>query len=693
MRNRAFAALGAPAALVVALAARDAGAVGTRTFELDSMDQLSGGDITGASIGSDGVVRAGWTLGNVPLPSDAGTTSTCSVALSDGSVLIGTGPSSGGKVIRIANDQATVFADTKESAVSALAVDKAGTVYAATTSDKIYKVRQGHAEVFATIKNATGIFALAADPKSGVLYAGTGSNGTVVRVDPSGATSVYLETDDPFVVSLAVAGDGVVYAGTSGKGLLYRITAVGRATVLYDFPGEESHTVDVHAIVLGPDHSLWAISNETAAGTSTESSETASRHTSNGRGAAGPAPTAHIKPGKGSLWRFDARARPEKLMHHEEFHYMSLALDERGVPFVGTGAEGRVYTVDEAHAVSLVADTDERQIGALGVAGKVRYAIGSDPAVYHRIVSVGGAGSVWTSKPLDAGIRARYGHLGWRATGALDVQTRTGDTQTPDATWSAWSNPIPEGGPTSSPPARFFQVRARLRDANATIADLTVPFVTENLRAIVTEVTARQRGSARVGKEGASGGDVPKHDSVVHVSWKVDDPDGDELRYRVAFQQIGQARWVDATRPEEMLTKQELDWDTASLPEGKYRVRVEASDEISNPPDDVTRHSLEAPIVLVDNTPPVFKSLTTQGRHLRAEIVDGLGPITRVEVAVDGKLEWRPLAPVDGIFDTADEIVDADLSSLLPPASGPHVIAVRGYDSVGNGVVREVTMP
>jgi hypothetical protein len=657
--------------LVLAFAARDAGAVGTRVFELDSMDDLSGGDLVGASVGSDGVVRAGWTVGNVPLPADAGTTSTCSLTLPDGSVLLGTGPASGGKIVRVAADRATVWA--------------------ATTSDKIYKVREGHADVFATLKDTSGVFALAADPKSGALYAGTGSNGRVERVDPSGASSVYFQTDDPFVVSLAVGDDGVVYAGTSGKGLLYRITAVGRAAVVYDFPGDDSHTVDVHAIAVGPDRTVWAIVDETASSTTSESSESSSHRSSSGRAPPGPSAPPRSKPGKGTLWRFDARGRPEKLMHHDDFHYVSLALDEHGVPFVGTGAEGRVYTVDDAHSVSLVVDTDERQISAIGLAGKARYAVGSDPTVFHRILSVGGPNAVWTSKPLDTAIRARFGHIGWRATGSVEVQTRTGDTQTPDATWSAWSNPIAEGGAVPSPAGRFFQVRAHLRDAGATIADLTIPFLTDNLRAVVTEVSAHQRGTSHVGKDGPSGGEPAKHDSVVHVSWHVENPDSDELRYRVTFRQDGQTRWVEATRPDEVLTKTELDWDTATLPEGKYRVRVEASDEISNPPGDATRHALETPPVLVDNTPPVFRTLTVQGRRLRAEVVDGLGPIVRVEVAVDGRVDWRPLAPVDGIFDTADETVDSDVSTLVP--AGSHVVAVRAFDAAGNSAVRETVAP
>jgi hypothetical protein len=379
-------------------------------------------------------------------------------------------------------------------------------------------------------------------------------------------------------------------------------------------------------------------------------------------------------------------------MHHDEFHYLSLALDSRGRPLVGTGAEGRVYTVDDAHVVSLVADTDERQIGALLLAGKVQVVLGSDPATLHRVLSVGGADAVWTSKPLDAGLRARFGHMTWLGYGALEVSMRTGDTKTPDPSWSSWSAPVALGGTSTSPAGRFVQVRARLKDATSTIADVILPFVTENLRAIVTEIAARQKGTMLQTKEGMapSGNEPPKHDSVVHVTWKVDNPDDDELRYRVEFRKEGETRWVDATRPEDVLTKAELDWDTATLPEGRYRVRVDASDEIANPPGNTTHHALETAPVLVDNTPPFFKALSMQGRRLRAEIVDGLGPVMRVDIAVDGRNEWRPVAAADGIFDTADEMVDADLTALLPAGTGAHFVAVRAYDASGNFVVRDV---
>jgi hypothetical protein len=76
---------------------------------------------------------------------------------------------------------------------------------------------------------------------------------------------------------------------------------------------------------------------------------------------------------------------------------------------------------------------------------------------------------------------------------------------------------------------------------------------------------------------------------------------------------------------------------------------------------------------------------------LKARVVDGLGPIARVEIAVDGRLEWRPLAPIDGLYDTADESFDADIASLVP--TGNHIVAVRAFDAAGNSVVREIEAP
>jgi len=69
-------------------------------------------------------------------------------------------------------------------------------------------------------------------------------------------------------------------------------------------------------------------------------------------------------------------------------------------------------------------------------------------------------------------------------------------------------------------------------------------------------------------------------------------------------------------------------------------------------------------------------------------VVDGVGPIARIEVSVAGTDEWRPIFPKDGVFDQPEEAFDADVSAVIPP--GPAIVAVRAYDTAGNMVSRNV---
>ena len=654
-------------------------AVGTRTFVLDTLDKLSGGDLKGVAVSSDGAVRAGFTLGNTPIPE--ANASFSALTLADGSTLIGTSPQ--GKVYRLAGDAVTLFADTGALAVTSIVQAKNGTVFAASMPDgKIFKLSQGKAELFTTLPDTSHVWALALDKAGAGLFAATGPEGKVFRVEPTGASSVYYRSTEGHLVSLAMMENGDLLAGSSGKGNLYRISGPGRATVLATLPGEEVKSVAVSKGI------IWAIGNEYG-----EAPEPPKRSPAAGRTPPGPSTATRPKAGKGVLYRFDAQGRPERMMKHDDTHYLSLALDEQGHAYVGTGANGRIYTVDDAHVVTLLADTDERQIGALSVANGKGFVATSDPPVAHRILGRGGPDAVWTSKVLDATLHARFGHLGWRATGALELSTRTGNTTTPDATWSAWSNPLTAPAAISSPPGRFVQARARwTRDPNAQLTEISIPFVTDNVRPVITEVTAATKGALvkepAAGAVPASGGDVGKHESVVKLTWKVDNPDSDTLRYRIAFKREGQTQWRDALKADDVLTKAELEWDTAALPEGKYRVRVEASDEPANPIDQVQKHALESETVLVDNTPPRIDTLTVNGRRLRAHVVDGTSPIARVEIAVDGKLEWRPLAAADGIFDTAEESVDSDVAAIVP--LGSHVVVLRAFDVAGNSATRDV---
>lgn len=657
-----------------------ASAVGTRTFQLEKLDDLKGGDLTGVSVDSNGTVRAGFTLGTTPIADVTSVWS--SVVLPDGSVLLGTG--SDGKIYKVSTTgQTTLVATTGQLAVSSLVVAWNGDVIAGTFPDgKLYKLPAGggtgaQAAEFATIAGTEDIWALAFDAKSGSLYAGTGPEGKVLKIDQQGKSQVYFDSDEAHITALAVGDDGAVYAGSNGKALLYKITAAGRATVVHDFDGDE-----VKAIALAKNGTMFVVANKMG-----ESLAPPKRN----KASAGPIPSKPSKPGKGSLFRFGKDGIAEELFSDNETHFVSLGLDDAGTPYVGTGAEGRVYTVDDAHTTSLVADTDERQVGAVVVAGKRRFIATTDPVVFHEIKGVGGGDAVWTSKVLDAGLRATFGRLNWRGEGALELSTRSGNTATPDTSWSAWSPGLGQPGDVQSPAGRYVQIRARWsRDPKASLREIALYFVTDNARPVVTGIEATAKNSKPPVRTGipSSGGEAPKPTTGVKLSWRVDNPDQDELRYRVSYRLEGQTTWRSVHKPTDKVTRPELDWDTTGLPEGVYRVRVEASDEMANPPERVQRHVLESGAVLVDNTPPVYKSLSMQGRKLRGEVSDGLGPISRLEVSVAGTDEWRPIFPSDGIFDEASEAFDVDISSIVP--AGTQLVVVRAYDTAGNIVTRDV---
>jgi hypothetical protein len=676
-RGLAAASLG----LAAIVAAAPASAVGTRHFLLDKGADFKGGDLKGVAVDSAGKVRAGLTLTAAPIQGAA--TIWAVLPQHDGSLLLGTGNE--GKVVRLAQGTSSVVGETKALAATSLVEGNGGAVFVGTLPEgRIFKYDHGKLTEFAHLKGAEHVWQLAYDPKAQALYAATGPEGKLFRVGQNGDAQVFFDAEEQQLMSVAVAPDGSVYTGASDKAKLYKVTAPGRASVVYDFGRTE-----VRAVAVAKNGDVYAIANEIKPG-----SQLPARQARNSDSApAAPVTPANPAKGKGTLFRFSPDGRPDQLLEDGDEHYTSLSIGDDGRPYVGTGVEGRVYSVDENHNSVLVADLDERQVTALVIGNKQGYVVGSDPAVVHPIKGVGGPDAIWTSKVLDAGIRARFGRMEWEATGALQLSTRSGNTREPDETWSAWSKEVEVPSKVESPPARYFQVRARFaKDVKAVLTDVDVSFVTDNLRAVVTEITAKNN-SERPGNDElkASGGPVGrKPDPTLNITWKVDNPDKDELRYRLKYRLVGSNTWYDLTKPNERLSKESYSWDTSDLPEGRYRIKVVATDELSNPADRVTSDQMESGVVLVDNTPPVVEGLKLVGRRLQATVIDGVGPVTRVEVSVAGSDEWRPLSANDGIFDEQRETVDVDLSQILP--AGPALVSVRAYDGADNFVVRNLPL-
>ncbi len=680
-------ALCAAVVLGALLIGSQADAVGTRRFVINTLSGFKDGDLKGVSVTSNGTVQAGWKLGALPITEAPSVWS--SAVLNDGSVLLGTGNE--GKIFKVVGGRATEWADIEAMAVSAMTLGWNGDVVVGTfPSGKLYRFSPTKAPgtkptAFVTLPDTEDIWSLAYDAKAKVIYAATGPKGKLFRIDSRGKAEVYFDSEEPHLVSVAVSHDGSVYTGSNGKALLYKLTGPGRATVVYDFD-----TQDVKAIAIAPAKlggAVYVVANKYSG------SYTGLRprgYYGSGPRPAGPSSTSTPRAGKGKLMRFAANGVAELMLDDKKTHFVTLVLDDKGQPFLGSGAEGRVYSVDKNHVVKLWADTEERQVGAISLSGKKRFIVSSDPLVFHEIKGRGGADAVWTSKVLDSALRAHYGMLKWRADGRLEFQTRSGNTKKPDKTWSAWSRAMTAAAKVTSPPARYLQIRARFsRDPNAVLYETKLAFVTDNARALLTEVKAGSSSSSSSGSSvPSSGGPLGKPSTKVSVSWKVDNPDKDKLRYRVLYRTEKGKKWFSMLEPDKELTSTSHSWDTAGLPEGWYRIRVDASDELANPPDKVTRHSLVSRSVLVDNTPPRLSKLQLRGLKLTGTATDGVGPIARIEFSRVGSKTWYPVFPNDGVFDQATESFSVDLTKLIPP--GRQLVVVRAYDLAKNQIEQTV---
>ena len=62
------------------------------------------------------------------------------------------------------------------------------------------------------------------------------------------ATELVYETASPFLWSVLAAADGTVYAGTGNDGRVYKVDAQGRGSVWFDAP-----ELEVHALAPAPD--------------------------------------------------------------------------------------------------------------------------------------------------------------------------------------------------------------------------------------------------------------------------------------------------------------------------------------------------------------------------------------------------------------------------------------------------------
>ena len=70
--------------------------------------------------------------------------------------------------------------------------------------------------------------------RQGNLYAGSGNEGKIYKIDSQGNATVLLDTNELEVHGLAMDRQGDLYAATSPRGQVYKITPEGQQEVFFD---------------------------------------------------------------------------------------------------------------------------------------------------------------------------------------------------------------------------------------------------------------------------------------------------------------------------------------------------------------------------------------------------------------------------------------------------------------------------
>src|SRR5204863_7111524 len=148
------------------------------------------------------------------------------------------------------------------------------------------------------------------------------------------------------------------------------------------------------------------------------------------------------------------------------------------------------------------------------------------------------------------------------------------------------------------------------------------------------------------------------------VQWKGVDPNGDALKYRVDVREEGQNTWTEVGKD---LESSAFTWDTSGLPDGRFRLRVSATDATSNAVGEGREDTVTSEPFTIDNTPPTLAALSARGSEGAIEISgragDSQSPIARVEVSVDDD-DWRAITPESGLSDEKDLAFRARIPNL-----------------------------
>ncbi len=428
--------------------------------------------------------------------------------------------------------------------------------------------------------------------------------------------------------------------------------------------------------------------------------------------ATNPATTGQPAPNGNAVYRIDPDGFVTEVFRGPVL-VLAMAAAADGSVLVATGSDGGVYQIDPAaDETAVVAHLDVKQVTALlpdaGRPGRAR------PEQHRRPGRDGGRvrGPRHLHQPgpgRGADQPVRQGATARHAPGRHDADPVHPQRQHEGADRRRLGPLVARARrrrvrPAAAPPARFFQYRLTFATTGATatptVDDADVAYLMPNLPPVIKSVKVATAGKPAAGNNAAdapqpqqqadASAAVAPPSHVQTVSWEASDPNNDPLTFAV-YERPGRAGpWVLL---KDKLKDPTYDWDTRGVADGRYEVRVTASDAAANPVGQGKVVGRVSDPVLVDNTPPVLGdvkvTVTGTSATVAVRAVDAGSTVAAVDYAVDSAGDWQAATPSDTMFDSPEARATLTAAGLTP---GPHTIAVRATDARGNQAFQNVTV-
>lgn len=686
------------------------------------LDEILLGDPVSTSVDTRGYISAGPSLKQLSAPIGAPISSL--VRDSAAAWWVGTAGDGvyrvdvRGRKRQLLKDKALSTVLAGRGAEALVAIQPGGQVQAVSAEGKTRPVVKLPAEYVWSALKAPG----------GWLFA-TGAPGRIVKARRGKQETLYEAEAKHVRVMLRHKRRGLVF-GTARPGVVYELDEKNkRARALYD-AGMEEVTALAEDVRTGDLYAAFV----SAKGGSPEPlpGRWMGRLPSDGK------PNKRTQPIKQSqVVRIRASGEVDVLWSSGDEGAVALVFDAaKRRLLIGTGggseAKGRVYAIfaDARDRLQLLARVEAPIVAALAPAGRGAFLIGGAPdGALTLLGERPNPRSVYLSKTEDLGRPAQLGRLWFDATragGAVALSARTGNTKTPDETWSRWSQAVktPAGGAVHLPRGRYVQLRVIIEQKGKARPVVKAIYGSFKRRNLAPQISALFPLTPAVAL--APIPDNGHSDKQIMVSaeelkklrdpprvrpktrarqwhkpgwrtaaWTATDPNRDRLLYTLWLRALDDPRggWRLLSEAQEAPY---FSFDAEGLPDGRYALKLRASDRPDNAPAEAKADELESEPFVIDNSPPVIEALKVKrvkgGLRLSATIVDASSPLSELWVSVSGG-PWLYLPARDGMVDAPREQAELRIPyGPGVPANKPLTISVRAEDEAKNQSTRSLRL-